>query len=156
MNINATLLAQAVVFIVFIAICWKYVYPPILAAMQEREKKISDGLNAAKKADDALEEARIAFEKELSNAKAEASEIIEKANNRATQIVSDATSKAEIEQEKIITSANKTVENETNKAKEDLRKQLSSIIIDTTQKILDEEISKDKHEALLKKAAEEL
>ena len=82
MNINATLLAQAVVFIVFIAICWKYVYPPILAAMQEREKKISDGLNAAKKADDALEEARIAFEKELSNAKAEASEIIEKANNR--------------------------------------------------------------------------
>jgi F-type H+-transporting ATPase subunit b len=54
MNINATLLAQAVVFIVFIAICWKYVYPPILAAMQEREKKISDGLNAAKEADDAL------------------------------------------------------------------------------------------------------
>ena len=104
----------------------------------------------------ALEEARIAFEKELSNAKAEASEIIEKANNRATQIVSDATSKAETEAEKIITSANKTVENETNKAKEDLRKQLSSIIIDTTQKILDEEISKDKHEALLKKAAEEL
>ena len=57
MNINATLLAQAVVMIVFVAICWKYVYPPILEVMQEREKKISDGLEAAKKADDSLEEA---------------------------------------------------------------------------------------------------
>ena len=52
MNINATLIAQAVVMIVFVAICWRYIYPPILAVMQEREKKISDGLEAAKKADD--------------------------------------------------------------------------------------------------------
>ena len=49
MNINATLLAQAVVMIVFVAICWRYIYPPILAVMREREKKISDGLEAAKK-----------------------------------------------------------------------------------------------------------
>ena len=51
MNINATLLAQAVVMIVFVAICWRYIYPPILAVMQEREKKIADGLEAAKKAE---------------------------------------------------------------------------------------------------------
>ena len=49
MNINATLIAQAVVMIVFVAICWRYIYPPIVAAMQERQKKISDGLEAAKK-----------------------------------------------------------------------------------------------------------
>ena len=54
MNINATLLAQAVVMIVFVAICWKYIYPPILSVMKEREKRISDGLEAAKKADDLL------------------------------------------------------------------------------------------------------
>ena len=77
MNINATLLAQAVVMIVFVAICWKYVYPPILALMQEREKKISDGLEAAKKADDSLEEAKLAFDKEMDQAKAEAAEILE-------------------------------------------------------------------------------
>ena len=69
MNINATLLAQAVVMIVFVAICWKYVYPPILEVMQEREKKISDGLEAAKKADDSLEEAKLAFDKEMAQAK---------------------------------------------------------------------------------------
>ena len=97
MNINATLIAQAVVMIVFVAICWRYIYPPILSVMKEREKRISDGLEAAKKADDSLEEAKLAFDKELNQAKAEAAEILDKANARASQIVSDAASKAEAE-----------------------------------------------------------
>ena len=156
MNINATLLAQAVVMIVFVAICWRYVYPPILSVMQEREKKITEGLEAAKKADDSLEEAKLAFDKEINQAKAEAAEILEKANNRASKIVSDATSKAEVEAEKIMASAATNIENETNKAKEELRQQMSDIIIDTTQKILGDEISKEKHEDILKKAADNL
>lgn len=156
MNINATLLAQALVMIVFVAICWRYVYPPLLSVMKEREKKISDGLEAAKKANDSLEEAKLAYDKELDQAKAEAAEILEKANTRASQIVKDASSKAEAEAEKILTSASITVENETNKAKEELRQQMSEIIIETTQKILNSEISKEKHEEILKKAAEEL
>ena len=156
MNINATLIAQAVVMIVFVAICWRYIYPPILSVMQEREKKISDGLEAAKKADDSLEEAKLAFDKELNQAKAEAAEILEKANARASKIVSDASSKAESEAEKIMASAETAIENETNKAKEELRQQMSDIIIDTTQKILGDEISKEKHQEILKKAAKEL
>ena len=156
MNINATLLAQAVVMIVFVAICWRYIYPPILSVMQEREKKISDGLEAAKKADDSLEEAKLAFDKELNQAKAEAAEILEKANVRASSIVGDASAKAEAEAEKIMASASTAIENETNKAKEELRQQMSDIIIDTTQKILGDEISKEKHEDILKKAAEDL
>ena len=156
MNINATLIAQALVMIVFVAICWRYIYPPILSVMQEREKKIADGLEAAKKADDSLEEAKLAYEKELKEAKAEAANILEKANNRASQIVTDASSKAEAEAEKIMVSASTNIENETNKAKEELRQQMSDIIIDTTQKILDDEISKEKHEEILKKAAKGL
>mgnify|MGYP001475229825 FL=1 len=156
MNINATLLAQAVVMIVFVAICWRYIYPPILSVMKEREKKISDGLEAAKKADDSLEEAKLTFEKELDQAKSEAAEILDKANTRASKIVSDASVKAEAEAEKILASAATTIENETNKAKEELRQQMSEIIIDTTQKILKSEISEEKHEEILKKAAEEL
>ena len=113
MNINATIIAQAVVMIVFVAICWRYIYPPILSVMQEREKKITDGLEAAKKADDSLEEAKLAYEKELKEAKAEAANILEKANNRASQIVTDASSKAEAEAEKIMASASTNIENET-------------------------------------------
>ncbi len=98
MNINATLLGQTVAFVIFIAICWKYVWPPIIAIMEEREKRIADGLEAAKKADDSLEEAQLAFDQEMNKAKAEAAEILEKANARASQIVNDATSKAETEE----------------------------------------------------------
>ena len=103
-----------------------------------------------------MEEAKLAYEKELDQAKSEAAAILDKANARASQIVNDATSKADVEAEKIMASASTTIENETNKAREELRQQMSDIIIDTTQKILDDEISNEKHEAILKKAAQEL
>jgi F-type H+-transporting ATPase subunit b len=156
MNINATLLGQTVAFVIFIAICWKYVWPPIIAIMEEREKRIADGLEAAKKADDSLQEAQLAFDQEMNKAKAEAAEILEKANARASQIVKDATSKAETEAEKILTSASKTIENDVNKAKEELRHKMSELIIETSEKILGEEITPDKHQELLAKAASEL
>jgi F-type H+-transporting ATPase subunit b len=156
MNINATLLGQTVAFVIFIAICWKYVWPPIIAIMEEREKRIADGLEAAKKADDSLEEAQLAFDQEMNKAKAEAAEILEKANARASQIVNDATSKAETEAEKILTYASNTLENDVNKAKEELRHKMSELIIETSEKILGEEITPDKHQELLAKAASEL
>ena len=156
MNINATLLGQTLAFVIFVAICWKYVWPPIIAIMEEREKRIADGLEAAKKADDSLEEAQLAFDQEMNKAKAEAAEILEKANSRASQIVNDATEKAEVEAEKILSSASKTIENDVNKAKEELRQKMSELIIDTSEKILGNEISPDKHQELLKKAASEL
>ena len=65
MNINATLLGQTLAFVLFVAICWRYVWPPIIAIMEEREKRISDGLEAAKKANDSLEEAKLNYEAEL-------------------------------------------------------------------------------------------
>ena len=156
MNINATLLGQTVAFVIFIAICWKYVWPPIIAIMEEREKRISDGLEAAKKADDSLEEAQLAFDQEMNKAKAGAAEILEKANTRASQIVSDATIKAGTEAEKILTSASKTIENDVNKAKEELKQKMSELIIETSEKILGEEITPEKHQELLTKAASEL
>jgi F-type H+-transporting ATPase subunit b len=156
MNINATLLGQTVAFVIFIAICWKYVWPPIIAIMEEREKRIADGLEAAKKADDSLEEAQLAFDQEMNKAKTEAAEILEKANTRASQIVSDATTKAETEAKKILTSASKTIDNDVNKAKEELRHKMSELIIETSEKILGEEITPDKHQELLAKAASEL
>jgi F-type H+-transporting ATPase subunit b len=156
MNINATLFGQTVAFVIFIAICWKYVWPPIIAIMEEREKRIADGLEAAKKADDSLEEAQLAFDQEMNKAKVEAAELLEKANARASQIVVDATAKAGIEAEKILTSASKTIENDVNKAKEELRQKMSALIIETSEKILGDEINTDKHQELLAKAASEL
>ncbi len=156
MNINATLLGQTLAFVIFIAICWRYVWPPIIAIMEEREKRIADGLEAAKKADDSLEEAQLAFDQEMNKAKAEAAEILEKANARASQIIGDATEKAGVEAEKILTSASKTIENDVNKAKEELRQKMSALIIETSEKILGDEINTEKHQELLTQAASEL
>ena len=100
-----------------------------------------------------LEEAQLAFDQEMNKAKAEAAEILEKANSRASQIVNDATEKAEVEAEKILSSASKTIENDVNKAKEELRQKMSELIIDTSEKILGDEISPRNIKSLLKKAA---
>ena len=156
MNINATLLGQTIAFVIFVAICWKYVWPPIISIMEEREKRIADGLEAAKKADDSLEEAQLEFDQKMNKAKEAAAEILNKANARASQIVANASIKAEAEAEKILSAASKTIENDANKAKEELKQKMSELIIDTSEKILEEEIDPDKHQNLLKKAALEL
>ena len=121
-----------------------------------KREAYSRWFRGGKKADDSLEEAQLAFDQEMNKAKAEAAEILEKANSRASQIVNDATEKAEVEAEKILSSASKTIENDVNKAKEELRQKMSELIIDTSEKILGDEISPEKHQELLKKAAAEL
>ena len=121
-----------------------------------KREAYSGRFRGGKKADDSLEEAQLAFDQEMNKAKAEAAEILEKANSRASQIVNDATAKAEIEAEKILSSAAKTIENDVNKAKEELRQKMSELIINTSEKILGDEISPEKHQELLKKAASEL
>jgi F-type H+-transporting ATPase subunit b len=156
MNINATLLGQTLAFVIFVAICWKWVWPPILAIMEEREKRISDGLEAAKKAKDSLTEAQHEYDAEISKAKAEAATILEKANERASTIVGEAKNKAELEAEKIISTANKNLEAEINKTKAQLKQDLGQIVVDTAQKIIEEEISADKHEKIILEAAERI
>ena len=155
MNINATLISQALIFAVFVYICYRYIWPPILSTMEERENKMAAGLEAAKQADDSLEEAKLTYEKELKEAKKEAANIVEKANNRSSQILNDAKVKAEAEAEKIIESGSKKLESEANKTREELKQQLSSIVVETASKIIDEEIDEKKHENIIKKAAEE-
>ena len=156
MNINATLLGQTLAFVIFVAICWKWVWPPILAIMEEREKRISDGLEAAKKAKDSLTEAQQEYDAEISKAKAEAATILEKANERASTIVGEAKNKAELEAEKIRSTANKNLEAEINKTKAQLKQDLGQIVVDTAQKIIEEEISADKHEKIILEAAERI
>ena len=155
MNINATLLGQTLAFVLFVAICWRYVWPQLLHYGGAR-KRISDGLEAAKKANDSLEEAKLNYEAELDKAKSESADIVEKANQRASQIISEAKTKAEAEAEKIIASANKNLEAEINKTKEALRKDVSEIIVSTTEKILGDEISQEKHEKIISEAAQKI
>jgi F-type H+-transporting ATPase subunit b len=155
-NINLTLIGQIITFAIFVAFCMKFVWPHLLGAMQEREKKIADGLDAANRAARDLELAQKEAASKLREAKEQAAEIIEQANKRANQIVDDAKETARTEGERIVAAAQGEIEQEANRAKEALRKQVSELAVAGAAKILGKSVDASAHDELLNTLAEEL
>ena len=156
MNFNLTLIAQAVTFAVLILVIVKFVWPPLLKAIETRQKEIADGLEAAQEGKSALENASKKSEATLNEAKQKASEIIAQAEKRANEIVEEAKGTAKAEGERIIESARSEIEQEVNRAKEGLRAQVSVLAISGAEKILRKEIDAKAHTAILTQLAAEL
>ncbi len=156
MNINFTLIAQAIAFAVLIWFTVKFVWPPLLSAIETRQKEIADGLAAASEGRNALEVAAKKSEITLNEAKQKASEIIGQAEKRGSQIVEDAKGVAKAEGERIIAGAKAEIEQEINRAKEGLRSQVSSLAVAGAEKILRKEINASAHSDMLAKLAAEL
>ena len=119
---NATLIGNLIAFIVFVVFCMKYVWPPIIGAIEDRQKKIADGLAASEKGEKSLETAQAKVNIQLNEAKAQAAAIIDQAKKRGSQIVDEETQRGHSEREKIIAQGYSEVEAERNRVKEDLRK----------------------------------
>jgi F-type H+-transporting ATPase subunit b len=149
MNINATLIGQSISFIFFVWFTMKFVWPPIMSALEERKKKIADGLAAAErgKHEQALAEQRAT--EVIAEAKQEASNIIAQAQKRANEIVEEAKETARTEGDRIVASANAEIEQEVNRAKESLRGQVVSIAVAGAGKVLKREIDAKAHDDLL-------
>lgn len=156
MNINFTLIAQAIAFAVLIWFTVKFVWPPLLKAIETRQKEIADGLAAAADGRNALEAAAKKSEVTLTEAKQKASEIIAQAEKRGTQIIEEAKGNAKVEGDRIIAGARAEIEQEVNRAKEGLRAQVSTLAIAGAEKILRKEIDAKAHSELLAKLAAEL
>lgn len=156
MNINLTLLAQAVSFAILIWFTVKFVWPPLLTAVETRQKTIADGLAAAERGKHDLELASKRAAQELHAAKEKASEIIAQAEKRATEIIEEAKGNAKIEGDRIITGAKAEIEQEVNRAKEGLRQQVSELAIAGAEKILRREIDAKAHADMLSAIAKEL
>jgi F-type H+-transporting ATPase subunit b len=156
MNINFTLIAQAIAFAVLIWFTVKFVWPPLLGAIEKRQKEIADGLAAASEGRNALEVAAKKSEVTLNEAKQKASEIIGQAEKRASQIVEEAKNNAKAEGERIIAGAKAEIDQEVNRAKEGLRAQVSSLAVAGAEKILRKEINAKTHSEMLSKLAAEL
>jgi F-type H+-transporting ATPase subunit b len=156
MNINATLIGQAIAFFLFVLFCMKYVWPPILQALEERKKKIADGLAAGEhgKREQALAEERA--KELLREAKEQAGEIITRADKRAAEIVEDAKDDAKVEGGRILTAARAEIDQELNRVKEDLRGQVVSIALAGASKVLEREVDAAAHAELLNKLAAEI
>lgn len=156
MNINATLIGQAIAFAVFVWFCMKYVWPPLMGAIEERQKKISDGLTQAERAGKDLELAQAKATEKLKEAKVQASEIIDQANKRRAQIVDEAKMEAETERNKIITQGEAEVEAERNRAREELRQQVAVLAIAGAEKIIKRSIDKAANSDIIDKLVAEL
>lgn len=156
MSINATLLGQMISFLVFVWFCMKFVWPPLINAIEARQKKIADGLADADRAAKDLEVAQANIADQLKDAKAAANEIIEAANKRKNQIVEEAKAEADAERAKIIAQGKAEIEAERNRVKEELRKQVAALALTGAEKILERSIDEAAHSDIVNKLVAEI
>ena len=156
MDINLTLIGQTIAMIVFVWFCMKFIWPPIMTAIEERQKQIAEGLAAAEKGEENLAKARAEAGEIVADARQQATSILDQAHARANEIVAEGKSDGVRERERQLAAAKAEIEQETNKAREELRGQVSAIAIASAEKILKREIDDKAHEDILGKLAQEL
>lgn len=145
MNINATLIGQSIAFFLFVLFVMKYVWPPLIAALDERKKTIADGLAAAERGQHEQELAEKRAAEHIKEAKDQSSEILAQAQKRASEIVEEAKDAAKDEAEGIKNAAAAEIDQEVNRAKEHLRQQVAGITIAGAEKVLKREIDEKAH-----------
>ena len=156
MNINLTLIGQLISFLFFIWFCKKFVWTALIGAMEERQKKIADGLDAADRASRDLELAQEKATDQLKEAKQEAAAIIDQANKRANQIIDEAKEQATAEGDRLKAAAEAEIEQEVNRAKEELRSKVATLVLLGAEKVLGASVAEKANRSLVDKLAEQL
>ena len=156
MDINATLIIQMLVFLVFVWFTMKFVWPPLTKALEERRDKIAEGLAQAERGRRELELAQERVKEELKQVKADAADIIEKASRRASQLIDEAKEQARVDAARITKAHEEQLAQEVNRAKESLRQEVSTLALAAAEKILMAEVDKEKNQVLLDQMIEEL
>ncbi len=156
MDINLTLIGQSIAMIVFVWFCMKFIWPPILTAIEERQAQIADGLAASERGKQKLEQAKAEAGDIVGDARKQATSILDQANARANEIVADGKADGVKERERQLTAAKADIEQEANRAREELRGQVSAIAVASAEKILQREIDAKAHQDILGKLAREL
>lgn len=156
MNINATLIVQAIVFAILVWFTMRFVWPPITAALDERAKKIADGLSAADKAKSELAAANKRVEQQLASARDDAAKRLADAERLAQQLIEEAKTRANDEGVKIVAAARAEAEQESVKARETLRDQVAALAVKGAEQILRREVNASVHADLLAQLKTEL
>jgi F-type H+-transporting ATPase subunit b len=156
MNINITLFTQMIAFGVFVAFCMKYVWPPIMKALEERTTKIAEGLAAAERGQREQELGREHALELMREAKSNAADIVAQAQKRYNDILDEAKRDAQAEAERIKTAAHAEIEQDANRAREELRARVAALSVAAAEKILQREINADAHRAIVDSFAEQI
>jgi len=155
-DFNMTLIGQTIAMIVFVWFCMKFIWPPILNAIEERQTQIEEGLAAADKGQESLVKAAAEADEIIADARKQATSILDQAHSRANEIVADGKSDGVKERDRQLAAAKAEIEQEANRAREELRGQVSAIAIASAEKILSREIDGKAHDDILGKLAQEL
>ena len=156
MNMNATLILQSIAMMVFVWFCMKFIWPPLLKAMDERRAKIADGLAASDRAEKALKDANQEVEKQIMAARDKAGEIVDQANQRHGQILEQAKDDAMGERKKQVAAGEAEITQSANQAREELRATVASLAVLGARQILEREVDEEAHRELLDKLIAEI
>ena len=156
MDINLTLIGQSIAMLVFVWFCMKFIWPPIMNAIEERQTQIADGLAAAERGQQSLDKAQTEAGLIVDEARKQATGILDQAHGRANEIVAEGKADGVKERERQVAAAHAEVEQETNRAREELRGQVSAIAVASAEKILQREIDSKAHDDILTKLAAQL
>ncbi len=156
MNLNATLFIQCIVFLILAGVTMKFIWPPLMAAIDERRRKIAEGLASAEKGEKSLAEAKSNATDIVKEARAQAAKIVDQANRRSNELVEEARGTALAEGQRLVAEARQNVQLESTRAREDLRKEVAQIAVVGAGKLLGREIDPTAHADLLEKLALEI
>jgi F-type H+-transporting ATPase subunit b len=155
-NINITLLGQMITFMILVGVTMKYIWPPMLKALEDRRKRIADGLDAAERGHRELELATHRATEQLRDAKLEAAKIIDQASQRASRLVEEAKEKAREEGERLVNLAREQIAQEAHAAKQQLLKQVATLAISSAEKILGKRIDESANNRLVDQLIDEI
>lgn len=156
MSINATLIGQMITFTLLVWFTMKYIWPPLIAALEERRVKIADGLAAAEKGQEEMNLAEKRAIEKLKAAKEQSADIINLAQKRATEVVEESKANAKREGERMIEAAKAQIEQEIAQVKENLRQEVASLALKAAEQILQKEINKTEHNDIIAKVSSQL
>jgi len=155
-NINLTLIIQMIVFALLVWFTMSFIWPPLMRAVEERQKKIAHGLAAADRGEQELQQARQGAEAILREARERAGQIIDQAQHRANDIVEQARTTASQEGQRLVASAQQQIGLEASRAREGLRREVGDIAIAMASKLLEREIDPRTHQELISKLAAQI
>lgn len=156
MNLNFTMVAQAISFAIFIWFTARFVWPPLMKAVEERQQKIADGLAAANKGQHELVQAQSRAQEVLNGAKQQSQDLLANAQKRADDMVEQAKLAAKTEGERQLLAARANIDQEVQQARETLRGQVASLALAGAEQVLMREVDVAKHRDVLNKLAARL
>ncbi|WP_150539446.1 F0F1 ATP synthase subunit B [Actinobacillus vicugnae] len=156
MNLNATLIGQLIAFALFVAFCMKYVWPPLIRAIEERQANIADALAGAEKAKQEQADTQALVEKELIKAREEAQKIIDLATKRRNEILESVQAEAEVERQRIIEQGRAEVESERKRVQEELRQKVAALAVAGAEKIVGRSVDQAANNDIIDKLVAEL